>query len=172
MPELKPIHAESIPRAIAKAERYRLLNEPREAESICKDILALDADHQEATTILLLAVTDQFPAGHARLADAEAILPRLSDHYARHYYAGVALERWAKTLLAQDRHAAAAGEYLSAAMDSFDQAQRAAEPGNEDAVLRWNACARLRERHRLASHPGAARVEVEIEGFDDEVPPR
>jgi len=40
--ELKTLSPESVPRALAKAERYRLLNEPVEAESICLDVLAVD----------------------------------------------------------------------------------------------------------------------------------
>ena len=40
---LKPISRDSLDGALAKAERYRLLNEPTEAESICRDILEVDA---------------------------------------------------------------------------------------------------------------------------------
>ena len=58
--ELKSISVQSIPEALAKAERYRLLNEPVLAESICLDILAIVPDHQEALISLLLARTDQF----------------------------------------------------------------------------------------------------------------
>ena len=58
--ELKPIEKGSIPRAIEKAERYRLLNEPVEAESICRDILDVDPENQKALVVLLLAITDQF----------------------------------------------------------------------------------------------------------------
>src|SRR5712664_433657 len=56
----KPISAESIPEALAKVERYRLLNEPSLAESICLDILAIVPRHQQALISLLLARTDQF----------------------------------------------------------------------------------------------------------------
>ena len=38
MYELKSISTEAVPGALGKAERYRLLNEPREAESICRDV--------------------------------------------------------------------------------------------------------------------------------------
>ena len=58
--ELKTLSPESVPRALAKAERYRLLNEPGEAESICLDALQVDADNQEVLAMLLLALTDQF----------------------------------------------------------------------------------------------------------------
>jgi hypothetical protein len=46
--------------ALEKAERYRLLNEPKGAESICLDVLAIAPDNQKALTTLLLARTDQF----------------------------------------------------------------------------------------------------------------
>ena len=52
MPELKPISKEAIPSALAKAERYRLLNEPRLAESICRDVLRTDAGNQQGLVIL------------------------------------------------------------------------------------------------------------------------
>ena len=58
---LKPMSADAIPSAIAKAERYRLLNEPGEAESICLDILQIDPHNEDARVMLLLALTDQFP---------------------------------------------------------------------------------------------------------------
>ncbi len=43
--KLKTISKSGIAEAIAKAELYRSLNEPEEAESICRDILAADPDH-------------------------------------------------------------------------------------------------------------------------------
>ena len=63
--ELKSISAQSIPDALAKVERYRLLNEPVLAESICLDILAIVPDHQQALISLLLARTDQFDSQSA-----------------------------------------------------------------------------------------------------------
>ena len=39
---------EGIERALSKAERYRLLNEPVEAASICRDVLAVDPGNQHA----------------------------------------------------------------------------------------------------------------------------
>ena len=58
--ELKTLSPEAVPAALEKAERYRLLNEPGEAESICRDALEVDPDNQEALVTLLLALTDQF----------------------------------------------------------------------------------------------------------------
>src|SRR5205809_2184265 len=37
----------------SKAERYRLLNEPGEAESICLDILVVDPENQHAIIMLI-----------------------------------------------------------------------------------------------------------------------
>ena len=58
---LKPISHDSIETALAKAERYRLLNEPHEAESICHDILAIDPANRQARISLVLALTDEIP---------------------------------------------------------------------------------------------------------------
>ena len=58
--ELKTISKAGIPEAISKAELYRSLNEPEEAESICRDILAVEPEHQLALRLLGLAITDQF----------------------------------------------------------------------------------------------------------------
>ena len=49
--ELKPLSHEGIPAALEKAMRYRLLNEPGEAESICHDVLRIDPDNQQALVI-------------------------------------------------------------------------------------------------------------------------
>ena len=60
MPELKPLSRDAVDAALSKAERYRLLNEPHEAESICLDVLEIDPDNQPAHITLLLSLTDQF----------------------------------------------------------------------------------------------------------------
>src|SRR5215472_6620185 len=99
---LKPISKDAIPRALEKAERYRLLNEPKEAESICLDILAVDAENQQALITLLLALTDQFEASSPQSglrARARGILPRLQGEYERTYYAGIIHERKARSQL-------------------------------------------------------------------------
>ena len=56
MYELKPISREAIPRAIQKAERYRLLNQSWAAESICLDILEVDPENQQVLVMLVLAL--------------------------------------------------------------------------------------------------------------------
>ena len=55
---LKTISKAGIPEAISKAELYRSLNEPEEAESICRDILAVEPEHQLALRLLGLAITE------------------------------------------------------------------------------------------------------------------
>jgi hypothetical protein len=56
----KPISREGVPAALQKAERYRLINDPSSAESICLDVLTVDPGNQQALVTLLLAITDQF----------------------------------------------------------------------------------------------------------------
>src|ERR1700674_1633409 len=100
MYELKPISSQGVPRAIARAERYRLLNEPQEAESICRDILRVDADNQAGIPMLLLAITDQFGKNPDVGAEqAMKVLGKRSGEYERSFYAGVISKRWGKARL-------------------------------------------------------------------------
>ncbi len=100
--ELKPLSQEAISAALDKATRYRLLNEPAEAESICLDVLRTDPENQQALIILLLALTDRFSKGYG-VSDTQAVelLPRLRSEYERAYYAGIIYERKAKAQLHQ-----------------------------------------------------------------------
>ena len=84
--ELKSISEQSIPDALAKVERYRLLNEPSLAESICLDILAIVPDHQQALISLLLARTDQFHS-NAQAKGAQEVLAQIKGDYEQAYYA-------------------------------------------------------------------------------------
>src|SRR4249920_161005 len=149
MIQLKPLSRDAIPAALAKAERYRLLNEPGEAESICLDVLQIDPASQEALVMLILALTDQFPeelpSSRSAPARATDLTARLSDQYDRYYYGGIIRERRAKAVLHRNRHASAAtaAEWLREAMDLFERAEAIRPAHNDDAVLRWNACARL-----------------------------
>src|SRR4051812_12469685 len=125
MLSLKQLSKDAIPRAIEKADRYRLLNEPLQAESICLDILGVDPENQTALVILLLALTDQF--GHVyRLAgmDPKDVIMRLKSNYEREYYAGIVAERRAEAILDQD--AAHSGflahDFLTSAMSHYEAA--------------------------------------------------
>ena len=153
MHDLKLISSEAIPRAMQKAERYRLLNQSWATESICLDILEVEPTHQQVLVMLLLSLTDQFGAEPRELAGrARMVLERLTDAYQRHYYSGIIDERLAHAQLAQGAmHAEAmAHSSLRAAMTAFEQAEQLRKPGNDDAILRWNTCARTLERLRLA----------------------
>ena len=149
--QLKPIAAACIPRAIEKAERYRLLNEPVEAESICMDILAVEPTHQGALTCLLLALTDQFGCGAPQLANARQFMPRLTGAYEQAYYAGLISERCAKQHLERAHPGMSSGayEYLVEAMQHYEAAEARAPKGNDDALLRYNTCVRTIQRYRL-----------------------
>ena len=146
MSDLKKISPQAIPRAIQKAERYRLLNQSWATESICLDILEIDPANQPVLVMLLLAITDQFDREPGELARrAREVLGRLTDPYQRAYYAGIIAERLAHAQLTSGAmHAEAmAATTLHSAMESFEQAERLRQPGNDDAILRWNTCARL-----------------------------
>src|SRR5215471_3825919 len=93
---LKSISSESLPGALAKAERYRLLNEPEEAESICRDILAVDQSNHQALVTLILALTDQIGRDPNAFRNAIDMIDYLGEPYDRAYYAGIAWERRAK----------------------------------------------------------------------------
>jgi hypothetical protein len=151
--ELKPLSREAIPAALEKAIRYRLLNEPGEAESISQDVLRADAENQQAMVILLLALTDRFSKGYALgVTQAQELLPRLRDPYERAYYAGIISERRAKAQLHRTgpHYGFGAYELLREAMVWYEKAEALRPPGNDDALLRWNACARMIMYNRLA----------------------
>ncbi len=163
---LKALTAKAIPRALEKAERYRLLNQAWEAECIARDILAVEPDHQAALIVLLLALTDQFGASpRVPVAPAREILAALTSAYDQAYYAGVISERWAKAELAAGVPGYVVHQHLVDALDAYTRAERMQPDGTEDAVLRWNACQRMIERAGLA-----ARDDDRAPELDDEVP--
>jgi hypothetical protein len=142
--ELKSISEQSIPIALAKVERYRLLNEPSLAESICLDILAIVPDHQEALISLLLARTDQFDS-HVDVKAAQEVLAQIKGDYERAYYQGIIWERMGHARIHHGGTGTGTSAYhaLRDAMDHYEKAMHFAIPGNDDAILRWNTCARV-----------------------------
>jgi hypothetical protein len=153
---LKSISSEAVHGALEKAERYRLLNEPELAESICRDVLETEPDNQAALVMLLLALTDQFRNGCAEcFAQAQGVLPRLTDEYERLYYAGLLRERRGLAHLGQSAPGAGrvAYEWLHEAMGYYERAEAVRPAGNDNAILRWNTCARVITRHHLEAEP-------------------
>jgi hypothetical protein len=162
MRELKSLSADALDAALAKAERYRLLNEPEEAESICLDVIAVDPGNQAAHIMLLLARTDQFghtPGAHHH---AREVLSALQSEYDRAYYAGIIAERLAKAQVARGGASLGAYEWLAEAMSFFERADVLRHAGNDDARLRWNACARFLERHPHLRPSIDERTEIEM----------
>ena len=142
--ELKSISVQSIPEALAKVERYRLLNEPVLAESICLDILAIVPDHQQALISLLLARTDQFHS-NVNAKAAQEVLAQITGDYEQAYYAGIIWERLGSARIRHGGSGAGPSAYhaLREAMDHYERAMNFSQPGNDDAILRWNTCARM-----------------------------
>jgi hypothetical protein len=142
--KLKTISKSGIAEAIAKAELYRYLNEPEEAESICRDILAADPKHMLGLRTLGLAITDQFSGGPGdRYAEVEKIFGSLTDAYERLYYTGLLCERRVKAQLRGGRAPHTLLPLLEKALQCFAEAEQVRPPGNDDAILRWNRCVRL-----------------------------
>jgi hypothetical protein len=142
--KLKTISISAIDEAIAKAELYRSLNEPEEAESICRDILAADPSHHIGRRLLGLAITDQFTGeGADRFVEAEKIFQGLADPYERLYYSGLLYERRAKAQLRTGQAPHILLPLLEQALRSFAEAEKIQPPNNNDAILRWNRCVRL-----------------------------
>jgi hypothetical protein len=166
MSELKQLHKDAIAAALEKAERYRLLNEPGEAESICLDVLAVDLENQQAIITLLLALTDRFEKGYA-VSDTQTkeLLSRMKSEYDRAYYAGIVAERRAKAKLRQNTPDCRFQAYdlFREAMECFEKAEPLRPAGHDDAILRWNTCARIIARNNLVARAQEERVEFPLE---------
>ena len=151
---LKTLSPEAVARAVGKAERYRLLNEPAEAESICLDALAIEPDNHDALVNLLLALTEQFEEDlPGAVTEALHVVSRMSDVYEHAYYSGIVCERRAKAQLHRGGLGLGPRVYgsLREAMTWYERAEAMRPAGNDDALLRWNTCARLIMRdQRLA----------------------
>lgn len=147
---LKRISRDAIEAALERAERYRLLNDPWEAESICQDVLAIDPGNRRALVTMLLSLTDRFPSREpGTMEAARALLPRLDSEYDRWYYEGIIFERRGKALLHQGAPGSGPIVYdlLRRAMECYEKAEPLRPPGNDAAILRWNTCARIIMAH-------------------------
>ena len=173
MAELKRIPKSSASEALEKALRYRMLNEPLPAESICRDVLAVDPGNQEALVNLLLALTDQFDESFVTALDkVEEVLQQIRGEYERAYYEGIMHERWATAQLARNIPANFAADWYRRAMRCYEQAEKLSRPGDPDAILRWNRCARYLERHQVSDQPDVG-MNYDVDSqFGDDVPLR
>ena len=166
MSQLKRIRKEAVPAALQKAERYRLINDPWSAESICLDVLEVDPENQQALTALLLSYTDEMIEQPGEgLRRAREVLPRLSDDYKRAYYAGIIAERRAKAHLRRDDAGGGAIAYnwLREAMEWYVRAEAIRPAQNDDSILRWNACVRLLARRPQVKPALAGSYEPSLE---------
>lgn len=142
--QFKCISQAGIPEAIGKAELYRSLNEPEEAESICRDILAIEPQHQLALRLLGLALTDQFTGSRSdRYRETEETFQKLSDPYERLYYAAILHERRGKAQLKAGHLPVSLLPLFEHALHLYAEAEKIRPAGNDDAILRWNRCVRL-----------------------------
>jgi hypothetical protein len=148
-PKLMPISPEGIPGALSKAERYRFLNEPWQAESICRDVLAIDPTNQTALILLVLSLTDQFEHG-VSAKEVLQVVEGLTNDYHRAYYSGIIHERQAIAEFGRHpdwRSRRQVYTLFQNAMESYRLARVIRPNDNDDAVLRWNACVRFLERN-------------------------
>jgi tetratricopeptide (TPR) repeat protein len=161
--ELRPISFASIGVALERAMRYRLLNDPEQAESICLDILEVDPGNQEALVTLILALTDQIGSGEAQPSTQlmNEYVARLTDEYKRNYYGGIIRERQARAFLRKGMARSSAFDAFREAMEWFEKAAAIRPEGDDEALLRWNACVRTIRRAHLQARP--AEVEQPLE---------
>lgn len=154
--ELKPLSRDSVETALEKAEHYRLLNQPRLAESICLDILEVDPGHQRAKIVLLLALTDQFKQSSSKASKhALELASSLKDEYSRVYYTGIVHERLGASALASSLPGADFDAYMwyREAMQFYEKADKVNQGDNDDPILRWNTCARIIMECHLKERP-------------------
>ena len=158
--ELKILSREAVPSALAKVERYRLLNEPAQAESICLDILAAEPDHQQALVMLALTQADQFDKDPRRFQGALETVSKLTDPYERNYYTGMMWERRAKARMDLGGYGAniIAHEWYLEAMRWYEKAEAVRPHGNDDSLLRWNTCARFLNSHSAAANAASTEM--------------
>ena len=161
MSELKPLSSDAIPKALERADRYRLLNEPGEAQSICLDVLAADPDNQRALVTMILALTDHFDDSRLGMGErrVEDYIAHLKDEYERTYYSGVVCERRGKHAATGRMARNAAYEWFRDAMAWYEKAETIRPAGNDDAVLRWNTCARILKHNQDLQPEREERVE-------------
>lgn len=164
MLQFKPLSKASVPKALVKAKHYRLLNEPWQAESICRDVLNIEPENQLAIRYLILAVSDQFTKDDVSgQTNAKKLCIRLDSEYEQKYYRGIVEERLGKAALKRNipRAKYIAYENYRKAMNLYEEAEKLMliDDENQDVVLRWNACLRRIQEYNLAPSPSEDQVQ-------------
>jgi tetratricopeptide (TPR) repeat protein len=153
--ELKPLTSKNLSAAVELAKHYRDLNQPEEAESICRDVIAVAPENEDAWRTLGLALTDQFPAKWMTLFDeARASFNRLSSDYERVYYGGITWERYAKAQLESGRSHNAIHAFEEA-LKSFEEAEKIGPKDLPNPIVHYNRCVRA-----LTTHPELVRASL------------
>lgn len=162
--KLKPLSPDALPHALDRAEQYRLLNQPWQAESICRDILRVDPHHQKALTIAILSITDQFGSIFGTTSPIEAfeLIPRLENKYHQLYFKGLIHERQGKAAYQRNTPHVKYIAYkdLTDAMGLYEEAEKIRPENNDESILRWNACARMIREYNLEADPDEEDVPV------------
>jgi hypothetical protein len=162
MLDFKPLSKEAIPEALEKARHYRLLNEPWQSESICRDILLIDPDNQEVLYTLILAITDQFES-YVRTSPEEALKlsQKLTGSYQAEYCRGLIYER--RAIATYRRQNAGCGpiahSHFLKALKHYENAEKYHDGKDKNHILRWNACVRFIKQHKLKPSPDEKYVE-------------
>ncbi len=147
--KIEKISADAVPAALERADHYRLLNEPDQAESIYLDVLLADAGNQRALQGLVLSLTDQFASSSGALRRARKHVKQLTDEYKRTYYSALIAERHGRAQLEKHMSSSFAHDSFIEAIDLYKQAEALRPPGNDETILRRNSCIRTIERHGL-----------------------
>jgi tetratricopeptide (TPR) repeat protein len=161
--QLKPLFARNLDAAVALAKHYRDLNQPEEAESICRDVIAVAPDNAAAWRTLGLALTDRFPTSWMALFDeACAAFAKLPGDYERVYYAGIAWERYAKAQVEAGR-AHNAIHAFEEAIRRFEEAEKLGAEDEPGAILHYNRCVRALTENEVLVRASMAPIEPEFE---------
>ena len=140
----------------AELARHGFIASPTSRSAQAADILATDPDNQGAIILLLLSLSDQFTDNIPENLDkAWSLLPRLKDDYLQAYYQGLLFERQARVYMrrASPGSGFSAYDLFCDAMRLYEKAARVRPPGNDEALLRWNTCARTIMSSRLQPRP-------------------
>jgi hypothetical protein len=89
----------------------------------------------------------------------------MKSEYDRAYYTGIVAERRGKAKLRQNTPDCRfqAFDLFREAMGWFEKAEAVRPSENDDALLRWNTCARIIARNNLVAREPEERIEFPLE---------